>query len=117
MPKPRGKEWEYVKVLKEGTNNYFVQCNYCSKQFWIGSGSRIRAHLGVDTLSGAAKCEKVPEEVTTQLRNAKSKKSLNSDSQAGCRKHGVGPLSQRSSVTRVRYRKGPLSQGFHSQPE
>ena len=93
MPKPRGKEWEYVKVLKEGTNNYFVQCNYCSKQFWIGSGSRIREHLGVDTLSGAAKCEKVPEEVTTQLRNAESKKSLNSDSQAGCRKH-MGSASE-----------------------
>jgi hypothetical protein len=96
MPKPRGKEWEYVKVLKEGSNNYLVECNYCSKQFWIGSGSRIRAHLGVETLSGSAKCEKVPEQVTTQLRKAESKKTSNTDSQDACRKH----MGSASEVTR-----------------
>lgn len=74
MPKERGKEWQHVKVVKEGKNNYLVQCNYCIKQFWIGSGVRIRAHLGVETIGGVAKCEKVPEEVTKTFIKAESKK-------------------------------------------
>ena len=52
MPKERGKEWKYVKVQKTNKNNHLVECSYCQKQFWVGSGSRIRAHLGVETING-----------------------------------------------------------------
>jgi len=61
--------------VKEG-KNYLVQCNYCIKQFWLGSGVRIRAHLGVETVGGAGKCEKVPEAVTKKSIKAESKKLL-----------------------------------------
>lgn len=74
MPKSRGKEWDHVKVLKTGKNNYHVQCNYCAKQFWIGSGNRIRAHLGVETVNGVTMCEKVPENITSMFRKAENKK-------------------------------------------
>ena len=59
MPKERGKEWEHLKVVSKKGQSFQVQCNYCDKQFWIGSGQRIRAHLGVQTLCGVNKCEKV----------------------------------------------------------
>ena len=78
MPKPRGKEWDHVKVLTTGQNNYKVQCNYCEKQFWIGSGNRIRSHLGVESLSGVTKCEKVPETVTTAFKKSEDKKIADS---------------------------------------
>jgi len=48
-------------INKKGVG-FQVQCNYCDKQFWIGSGHRIRAHLGVQSISGVNKCEKVPED-------------------------------------------------------
>lgn len=75
MPKERGKEWKHVKVQKANKSNHLVQCNYCAKQFWVGSGSRIRAHLGVETISGICRCEKVPENVVTSLLAAESQKS------------------------------------------
>jgi len=52
-----------------------VQCNYCDKQFGIGSGHRIkRAHLGVQCIRGVNNCEKVPEDVVRTFSKAESKK-------------------------------------------
>ena len=42
MTKERGKEWEHVKVLSKKGQSFQVQCNYCDKQFWIGSGQLIK---------------------------------------------------------------------------
>ena len=60
MPKERRQEWEHVRVLNKKGVGFQVQCNYCDKQFWIGSGHRIRAHLGVQSkpISGVNKCER-----------------------------------------------------------
>jgi len=74
MPRVRGKEWKHVKLLKTGKNNHLVECSYCNKQFWVGSGNRIRAHLGVESINGVAKCEKVPESVVDSLVVAENKK-------------------------------------------
>jgi Protein of unknown function (DUF 659)/hAT family C-terminal dimerisation region len=74
MPKERGKEWKHVKVQKTNKNNHLVECSYCQKQFWVGSGSRIRAYLGVETINGVTRCEKVPEDVVTSLTKAENKK-------------------------------------------
>ena len=74
MPRERGKEWTYVKVLKNAKNNYLIECNFCDKQFWVGSGNRIRAHLGVETISGVTKCEKVPDNVVASFMKAENKK-------------------------------------------
>lgn len=75
MPKRRGKEWDHVKVMKVVRNNHQVQCKYCNKQFWITGGNRIRAHLGVGSETGVAKCENVPDEVNRMLKDAESKKT------------------------------------------
>ena len=74
MPRARGKEWDHVKVLQSSKKNQLAQCKYCDKQFWVGSGSRIRAHLGVETVDGVSKCEKVPENVTASFVKAEGKK-------------------------------------------
>jgi hypothetical protein len=70
----RGKEWKHVKVIKTGKNNYLIECNFCDKQFWVGSGNRIRAHLGVETIAGVSKCEKVPDTVIATFMKAEEKK-------------------------------------------
>jgi len=44
-----------------------------NNNFWISSGYRIRAHLGVESISGVNKCEKVPDFVRT-FSKAESKK-------------------------------------------
>jgi len=74
MPKERGKEWEHVKVVSKKGQSFQVQCNYCDKLFWIESGQHIRAHLGVQTLCGVNKCEKVPEDVVRSFTKAEDKK-------------------------------------------
>ena len=74
MSRERGKEWKHVKVLQTGKKNCLVKYNYCDKQFWIGSGSRIRAHLGVENISGVSKCSKVPDEVAARFMEAEADK-------------------------------------------
>ena len=74
MPRERGKEWKHVKVLQTSKKNCLVKCNYCDKQFWIGSGNRIRAHLEVENISGVAKCSSVPEEVVVRFMQAEADK-------------------------------------------
>ena len=74
MPRERGKEWKHVKVLQSGKKNSLVQCNYCDKQFWVGSGNRIRSHLGVETISGVAKCANVPDKVVAAFLKAEGEK-------------------------------------------
>ena len=54
--------------------NYLIEFNFCDKQFWVGSGNRIRAHVGVETISGVAKCEKVPDNVVASFMKAENKK-------------------------------------------
>jgi len=63
-----------VRVVNKKGGGFQVQCNYCDKQFWISSGYRIRAHLGVESISGVNKCEKVPEDVVRTFSKAESKK-------------------------------------------
>ena len=63
-----------MKVLQTSKKNCLVKCNYCDKQFWIGSGNRIRAHLGVENISGVAKCSSVPEEVVVWFMQAEADK-------------------------------------------
>jgi hypothetical protein len=74
MARERGKEWKHVKVVKTGKNNYLIECNFCDKQFWVGSGNRIRAHLGVENIAGVSKCEKVPDTVIATFMKAEEKK-------------------------------------------
>ena len=74
MGRERGKEWKHVKVIKSGKNNQLIECNYCSKQFWVGSGSRIRGHIGIDTIDGISKCEKVPDSVVASFKKEEEKK-------------------------------------------
>jgi len=65
---------EHVRVLNKKGVGFQVQCSYCDKQFWIRSGRRIRAHLGVQSISEVNKCEKVPEDVVRTFSKAESKK-------------------------------------------
>ena len=74
MPRGRGKEWMHVKVLKSTKTNFLIECNFCNKQFWVGSGNRVRAHLGVETISGVAKCEKIPDNLVAIFMKAENKK-------------------------------------------
>jgi hypothetical protein len=74
MPRKRGKEWTHVTVVRSSKKNVLVECNYCDKQFWVGSGNRIRAHLGVESISGVATCETVPENVAASMIKAEKKK-------------------------------------------
>jgi len=74
MGRERGKEWKHVRVIKSGKNNQLIECNYCSKQFWVGSGSRIRGHIGIDTIDGISKCEKVPDSVVASFKKEEEKK-------------------------------------------
>lgn len=97
MPKERGKEWKHVKVLKTNKNNHLVECSYCQKQFWVGSGSRIRAHLGVETINGVTRCEKVPENVVTSLSKAESKKFA--ETAEAARKRSIDAKFSSASLT------------------
>jgi len=75
MPRDKGKEWDHVKVVSELPNkSYVVQCLYCEKEF-CGASNRIRAHIGVDTLNGVAKCKKIPAEVLAKFNAAQSEKA------------------------------------------
>ena len=81
MPKGKGKEWTYFTVLQESKNNCLLQCVYCNKQFW-GSANRIRAHLGIESVAGVTKCEKVPSDIVMRLGQAEANKNSLKDVQA-----------------------------------
>lgn len=63
MPREHGKEWKHVKLIQCGKG--FISC--LRQTIWIASGTRIRAHLGVKTLSGISKCEKVLDNVVNKV--------------------------------------------------
>jgi len=78
MPKERGQEWEHVRVVNKklggGADLKSSATIATNNNFWISSGYRIRAHLGVESISGVNKCEKVPEDFVRTFSKAESKK-------------------------------------------
>ena len=92
----KGKEWDHVIVLSETANNFQVKCIYCSKVFW-GSGNRIRAHMGIETATGVAKCGKVPVEILECFKAADAVKQ--SEKQENARKRNLDKAVTSTSLS------------------
>ncbi|XP_059433741.1 uncharacterized protein LOC132166902 [Corylus avellana] len=65
MVRKKDPFWEYAKDLKNGR----FSCNFCKRDF-AGGNSRIKAHLSGIRGRDIQICEKVPEKVQSQARDA-----------------------------------------------
>jgi Protein of unknown function (DUF 659)/hAT family C-terminal dimerisation region len=87
-------------VVQSSKKNQLAQCVYCDKQFWVGSGSRIRAHLGVESIDGVMKCDKVPEDVAARFVKAEMK-NLHGDEAVARKRAFHASFSSTSTSTAI----------------